>query len=414
VYSRHLTTRLLNALGDMPVVLVHGARQTGKSTLVQSIAAGPHRARYLTLDEAPVLVSAKADPAGFIAGLHGSVVIDEVQRAPELFLPIKAAVDRSRRPGAFLLTGSANIFLIPRLSESLAGRMIVLTLYPLTQSEIENTNPGLVDHLFGRGSLPTTAVATNRSDVVDRIVRGGYPESVARRPNRRAEWFGAYVTAILQRDIRDLAQRVERLTEFPRLLEALAARTGTLLNAADLARMLGLPYMTLRRYLSLLEATFLVHLVPAWTKSPRRRFLKSPKAVLLDTGLAAHLMGAGPERAASDPALLGSLLETFVITEVLKEATWSRAQPAAYHYRAVAGDEVDLVLEDRAGRVVGIEVKAAASLGERDFGGLRGLADAAGANFHRGVLFYLGNTVLPFGSRLTAMPVPCLWTPTQA
>ena len=411
MYDRQLASRLTAALADTPVVLLHGARQTGKSTLAQQVASGPHPALYLTLDDAVVLSAAKTDPGGFIANLRGPVVIDEVQRAPELFLPIKAAVDRNRHPGRFLLTGSANIFLVPRLSESLAGRMVILTLYPLAQVEIEATGEGLVDRLFSDVPLSTGVVTTDRDDVIRRLVVGGYPEVLDRSSDRRNEWFASYVTTILQKDVRDLAQRVERLTEFPRLMAVLATRTGTLLNVADISRVLGIPYMTLSRYLTLLQATFLVQLVPAWTASTRRRFLKAPKIVMQDTGLAAHLVSTDPVRIASDPDLLGGLLETFVVTELIKQATWSRTQPSCNHYRTTTGEEVDLVLEDRSGRVVGVEVKAAATIGKGHFKGLRGLAGVSGPKFHRGVLFYLGEAIVPFGDRLFAVPVPALWRP---
>lgn len=409
MYTRALIPRLLAALSESPVVLLHGARQTGKSTLARTVAAGPHPARYLTLDDASLLGAATSDPSGFITDLGGPVIIDEIQRAPDLLLAIKTAVDRDRRPGRFLLTGSAQVLTLPRLSESLAGRMTVLRLYTLAQSELRGTEGKLLDRLFGDKRLSIGQTRTVREDVVDRVIAGGYPEALTRTEDGQNEWFGSYVTTILQRDVRDLAQRIERLAELPRILAILASRTATLLNVADLSRLLGIPYTSMRSYLAILQATFLVDLIPAWHASLRRRLVKAPKILMADTGLAAQLSRADARRVASDPSLLGGLLETFVITELLKQGSWSTARPATFHYRTDIGEEVDLVLEDRSGRLVGVEVKAGASVGEGDFKGLRALARDAKRQFHRGVLFYLGDALLPFGDRLHAIPVPALW-----
>ncbi len=414
MYERALTPRLLAALSTSPVVLLHGARQAGKSTLARTVASGPHPAEYLTLDDPALLASARNDPAGFVAGLRESVVIDEVQRAPDLLLSIKAAVDRNRRPGRFLLTGSAHVLTVPRLSESLAGRMIVFQLYPLAQSEIEGAGGRLVNRFFDDAPIPIDQLPTDREAVIRRIVAGGYPEPLSLASETRDDWFSSYLTTILQRDVRDLAQRIERLAELPRVLTVLAGRTATLLNVADLSRILGIPYTSLRGYLAMFQATFLVHTIPAWHARVRRRLVKAPKVIMVDTGLAAHLLRADVRRIASDADLLGGLLETFVITEVLKQASWSEARPSAFHYRTGSGEEVDLVLEDRSGRVVGIEVKATATVGTGDFKGLRGLQRDAKRRFHRGILFHLGDAVAPFGDGFTAMPVPFLWSDAKA
>lgn len=400
--------QVLAALADTPVVLLHGARQAGKSTLAQVIAADAHPARYLTLDDPSTFTAAKGDAAGFILGLEGKVVIDEVQRAPELFVAIKAAVDRGRQPGRFLLTGSANILLLPQLSESLAGRMEILTLWPLSQGELEGEDENCVNRMFApRLILPADSIT--REDLVQRIVMGGYPEVVLRRPLRRAAWFRSYITTIMQRDVRDIMQ-IERLDEMLRLLGVLAGRTGTLLNVADLSRTLGIPQTTLHRYLTLLQATFLIQLVPAWTTHVRKRLLKTPKIILADTGLAAHLVGMDGRGLMSNAELWGAFLETFVAMELLKQMTWSKIRPALYHFRTAKGEGVDLVLEAPSGELVAVEVKATAALGADDFGGLRTLASIAGRRFKRGVLLYLGDQALPFGRNLYAFPISSRWT----
>lgn len=408
MYERNITPSLLAALADRPVVVLHGARQTGKSWLAQQISSRQHPANYLTLDDPAVLTAATGDPTGFIQTLQEAAVIDEAQRASELFLAIKASVDRDRRPGRFLLTGSANIWLVPKLSESLAGRMEILTLWPLSQGEIEGAQEGFVDAGFADDPLPLARMKVDRQDIIRRLLAGGYPEALSLSQVRRRRWFASYVTAILQRDVRELAQRIERLAEMPRLLTALAGRTATLLNAAELSRASGIPERTLHRYLTLLEATFLILRIPAWTANLRKRLLKTPKVVAVDTGLAAYLQNVDARRLNAEPSLLGPLLETFVITELVKQQSWSHTQPEVGHFRTAHGEEVDVVLDAR-GRLVGIEVKAAASVSEADFRGLRAMAAATGRRFHRGILLYLGETAVAVSPQLYALPLPALW-----
>jgi len=408
VIPRSLSPILQEALADRPVVLVNGARQVGKSTLVQSLAENVP-ARYLTLDDTTVLAAATSDPAGFVAGLGGPVILDEVQRAPDLFLALKAAVDRDRRPGRFLLTGSADVFSLPRISESLAGRMEVLTLWPLSQGEIERRQEDFVDALFAK-ELPLPPLRTiPRNEILDRLVLGGFPEVLGKRSEeRRRAWFNSYSTTILQRDVRDLTN-IEDLSALPRLLALLAARATTLLNYAELSRSSGIPTSTLKRYFGILEATYLVQTLPAWSSNLSKRLVRSPKALLTDTGLLASLVGLNAERLEEEPHLLGPLLENFVAMEIRKQTTWSRIRPALFHYRTQTGQEIDLLLEDAAGRVAGIEIKAGATVQERDVRPLRDLSEALGKRFVRGVVLYLGESVVPFSDRIQAVPLPLLW-----
>ena len=411
MFPRHITSRLLEALSDSPVVLLHGARQTGKSTLVQHLTSGEHPARYFTFDDAAVLAAATSDPAGFLAGIEGPIALDEVQRVPELFLAIKADVDRNRWPGRFLLTGSANVLMLPKLSESLTGRMEILPLWPLSQGEIAERREGLIDSLFAR--RPFESVQAKGKDdgpaLIDRILRGGYPEAQRREsPSRRRAWFNSYVSTILQRDIRDLAN-VEGLSAMPRLLSLLAARVGSLLNHSEVSRSLGMPQTTLKRYMALLEATFLVQLLPAWSGNLGKRLVKSPKLYLNDTGLAASLLGMGDEAALRQAQVLGSLAEDFVVMELRKQAAWSQTEPGLFHYRTLTGQEVDVVLESPSGELVGIEVKTSATVNAADLKGLRALAEDAGKRFRQGVLLYQGREVVPFGEHLHAVPVDALW-----
>lgn len=404
---RHATDRLRTALADRPVVLLHGARQTGKTTLARAVAE-ERGARYVTLDDLTMLAAARDDAAGFLAGFAQPLVLDEVQRAPELLLAIKAAVDRRRTPGRFLLTGSANVLLLPRVAESLTGRMEIVNLWPFSQGEIEGTAEGFINAVFA-DSPPVLGRSDSSVRYTDRILRGGYPEAFSiESAERRRAWFDAYVTAILQRDVRDLA-RIEGLTDLPRLLSLLASRPMAQLNFADLSRGTGVPQTTLKRYFALLETVFLVRLLPPWYANIGKRLVKTPKVLLTDTGLAAHLMGIDRARVAQDRGLLGGLLESFVAMEIVKQAGWSMDPPTLYYFRTHEGDEVDFVLERRDGALVGIEVKSAATVTAADFKGLRALAEVAGRRFRRGIVLYTGAEVVPFGSGLFALPVEALW-----
>ncbi|MGA2232606.1 MAG: ATP-binding protein [Tepidisphaeraceae bacterium] len=409
ILRRHIARAILASLKDSPVVFIQGARQTGKSTLAQSLSALGHSSRYLTLDDAATLAAAQSDPQGFVAGLEGPVILDEVQRAPGLALAIKASVDENRTPGRFLLTGSANVLLLPRLSESLAGRIEIHTLWPLSQGELAGSRENFIDAVFQDRFAPEKVKGEGWPKLAARLVRGGYPEMLRRidAPRRRA-WFGSYITTLLQRDVRDIAN-VRDLSDLPRLLTLMASRAGGLLDYADLSRGLSMPQSTLKRYTGLLEATFLVQTLPAWFANIGKRLVKSPKLLVNDAGLLVHLLGADIERLKADPTLGGAVLENFVAMELLKERGWSDLQPGLFHFRTHNGEEVDLVLEDPAGRIVGIEVKATATLNAGHFKGLKALAETAGDRMVRGIVLYGGNTAVNFAKNLLALPMPNLW-----
>ncbi len=396
-----------SAMADTPVVLLNGARQTGKTTLARTMAEKTG-AEYFTLDDAATLALAASDPVGFIRNLQGPVVLDEIQKAPDLFPAIKVAVDKNRRPGRFLLTGSANVLTLPRLSESLAGRMEVIPLFPFSTGEITGTRERFVTRLFD-GTLAKTKFATTTQDLAARLTRGGYPEAVQRKAeDRRSAWFASYISTILQRDVRDLA-RVDALHQLPNLLKLLATRTAGLANLADVGRDAGLPHTTLTRYLALLETVFLVHRLPAWSRNMGKRLVKAPKLHLVDTGLACHLIGADAKRLRSDRALLGRILETFVVGELRKQLSWNAPHTSLYHFRTAGGSEVDVVLEQADGSVAGVEVKGSATVTASDFVALQALRDQMGKQFRAGLVLYLGDRVIPFGEKLWLVPVPALW-----
>jgi len=370
--------------------------------------------RYLTLDDPATAGLARSDPSALVREAGRFMVIDEAQHAPELFQAIKRVVDADGRPGRFLLTGSANVFSLPRLAASLAGRIEILPLYPLSQGELEDKDANLVDALFGAAPWQTGAHTLDRVLVCERVIAGGFPEAVARAPGeRRDAWFRSYVASLLQRDVRDMAN-IDGMTDMPRLLALLAARSSALMNMAEVSRAAGIAHSTLRRYLALLEATFIFQPLPAWSTNIGKRFVKSPKIHLLDSGLAAHLRGDVDAAALAQSPNLGPLLESFVVQEVRKLLGWSRQAAMPYHFRTANGQEVDLVLEAPGERIAGIEVKASSSVNQGDFGGLRALAETAGDKFVGGVALYLGEQRLRFAEKLWALPISVLWEAADA
>ena len=408
MFPRYITPRIFDALSDTPVVLLHGARQTGKSTLVQHVISSGHPARYVTLDDTVVQAAARANPADFLAAFGGPVVIDEVQRVPELFLAIKAAVDRDHKAGRFLLTGSADILMLPHLAEFLAGRVEILPLWPLSQGEIAASPGNLIDPLF-EARPPLVDAKGNDDSIPGRVLAGGFPEAISRSSaRRRSAWFDSYLSTILERDVREMAN-IEGLIEMPRLLALLASRLCSLLNYAELSRSSGIPQTTLKRYMALLEAAFLVQTLPAWSGNLSHRLTKSPKLLLCDTGLAAHLMGLEQPTALPNHPAGGALLECFVAMDLQKQATWSETSVRLYHYRTSAGQDVDLVLERPDGAVVGVEVKSSSTVTVSDFKGLRLLQEQLGSRFRCGVVLYRGFQSIPFSEQLWAVPVQVLW-----
>lgn len=407
IYPRHLEPRLRTALRDTPVVMLTGARQSGKSTLALKIAAEASLP-YVTLDDATTLAATR-DAAAFLQGLGERAVIDEVQRAPWLLPAIKVAVDRARRPGRFLLTGSANVLLVPKVSESLAGRMEILRLWPLSQGEILGIRERFLEALFEKRQPALPPTKTREQDIESVVARGGYPELVARdSATRREAWLSAYVTTLIERDVRDLAN-IEGLSDLPRVLGLLAARTGALLNVAEVSRDSGVAHTTLKRYLALLEAAYIVAPLSAWSRNVGKRLIKAPKLYFPDSAVAAYLARASAEDLRADRGMLGPLLENFALGELRKQADWAKRAVEIHYFRTAGGQEVDFVLEHRDGRVAGVEVKAARSLSGSEFAGLRTLAAAIGDKFVRGVVLYLGDRALQFGDRLWAMPVSALW-----
>jgi uncharacterized protein len=407
--KRSLEKPLRAALSDTPVVLVMGARQSGKSTLVTAVAGGDD-ARYMTFDDPILLGTARSDPVTFVAGLDGVCIIDEIQRAPEILLPIKASVDRDRRPGRFLFTGSANPLFVPEVADALVGRMEILTLWPLSAAEMEGCDQLSVTRLaLDTADSPRGVHPVDREDLAQRIVRGGFPEAVGRKdPDRSNRWFANYLTGILERDVRALGD-ITRLEQQPKLLTAIALRSRGPLNRSALSQELAIPLSSLERYLLLLERIFLVKRLPAWHNRLGPRLVKAPKVLLCDSGLLCSLLRWDEGRLLSDPTSFGLALEGFVGTELAKAVDLDPGDPRLMHYRTSKGVEIDFVLEAADGRVAGIEVKASSTVEAADFRRFDRLRETLGSRFVRGVVFYTGEHVASFGDRLQAWPVSLLW-----
>ena len=402
---------VVEAAGDSRVVLVVGPRQAGKTTLVRDLADGPLPRSYVTMDAASVRRTAAEDPVGFIAGLDLPVAIDEIQRAPDLLLEVKRIVDQDPRPGQFLLTGSARVLSLPRVADALVGRVESVTLWPVSQAEVEGSKSNLIDALFA-SEPPSISDAVEGPDAwLSRALAGGLPEARDREEGRRRDaWFSSYLETLIERDIRDLSD-IRAVDEVPALLTLVASRATSPLNVAALAADLRISEASARRYLALLRAVFALLRVPAWRRNLGRRATAAPKYQLVDSGLGAHLLNLDRERLAADESLAGGLFEGFARMELVKQAEWSTTRPEALHFRTRGGArEVDAVLERRGGQVVGVEMKASASLSRRDFRGLETLRDERGDAFVAGVVIHAGEQTLPFGDRLWALPVSALWS----
>ena len=363
--------------------------------------------RYLTLDDELTLLSAHEDPVGLIRSLDRAV-IDEIQRAPQLLLAIKKSVDEDRRPGRFLLTGSANLMALPTVADSLAGRMETLSLLPLSQSEIEGRAANWIDNVFSGQILKAVAPALGR-ELVERVLRGGYPEAVSRSSSkRRVVWARQYIEAIIQRDVRDVAG-IDKLDQLPRFLRALSQTAGQMCNYSQLGGQLGLDGKTAARYINVFEQMYLLKRVDVWARNRLNRVVKTPKLQFIDSGLLATLLDLGAEEIDKDRTRFGNVLETFVFGELLKHATTADGSYRLMYYRDTDKYEVDMVIENAAGQLVGVEVKASATVKESDLRGLKKLSTLAGENFKMGVLLYDGDEVLPLGDGLWAAPISTLW-----
>lgn len=405
MYQRFVAHRVAEALSDTPVILIVGPRRAGKTTLVRTMGE-PDRT-YVTLDDRTALDAARSDPTGFIRSLD-RVTIDEIQRVPDLLLAIKKTVDDDYRPGRFLLTGSANVLTLPRVADSLAGRMETIRMLPLARAEITGHRPTFLERLFA-GTLQGDRQAIVGDDLLQLVLRGGFPEAISRdSERRRQDWARSYLTSILTRDLRDIAE-IEKLTQLPKFVRLLAEHSGQLVNYSRLGAGIDVSHKTGQRYVALLEQVFLVSTLQPWYTNALKRVTKTPKLHFLDSGLLASARGLGVDRVKANRERFGSLLESFVFAEVLKLMSAFDLRLTPYHFRNQQMHEVDIVLERDDGMVVGIEVKSSATVKSSDFAGLHSLAAACGDRFAYGVVLYDSADLVPFGDRLAAVPLSVLW-----
>ena len=407
LFPRYAARRIRAAFADTRVVLIAGPRQAGKTTLAQQMA-GEEGLAFYSLDNATTLEAAQNDPVGFLRGIDRAV-IDEIQRAPELLLALKESVDSDPRPGRFLLTGSANLMTLPRVADSLAGRMEIVRLLPLAVCEIGEHEKDFFGPAFG-GKPPSSGDFLIAESLVETVLKGGYPEAVQRAsPSRRQTWHLDYLDAILSRDVEDIAH-IEDMARMPQLMALLAEHAGQLVNYSTLGAGIGVSHVTTRKYVGVFENLFLIRTLPPWHSNRLKRLIKTPKLHFLDSGLLASLRDITPEHLRRDRGPFGAVLESFVFAELLKLASWPDAARFRFsHFRDKERNEVDIVIEDARGRVIGVEVKASATVTAADFKGLKQLQAACGDKFACGLVLYDHDKTIPFGERLFAAPLSVLW-----
>lgn len=408
-YARNILTTLKESFDCNKVVLLNGARQVGKSTLIKDVLSQEVPLHYVTLDDKEDLLSLQGDPKTFLKQFQGSVVIDEVQRAPNAFVTIKRITDTKKDFGQFLLTGSMNVLMLPKLSESLAGRMVIHTMWPLSQGEIRGVKETFLDSLFTKDSFVFSGELSDQ-EWASILVTGGYPHSLEiKRSTQRNIWFRSYIETILQKDIKELSD-IEKLQEIPNILSIIASRVGNFMNLSDVGRVAGVKTTTMQRYATLLKAVFLMVEVPAWFVNYEKRLIKAPKVYLNDTGLLCHLMSLDEAALIENKNVAGHVFENFVCMELIKQISWSDSVPInLYHFRTQRGEEVDFVLEGPGGKIVGIEVKSKRVCSLSDIEGLKKLQDLSKEKFHRGIVLYRGEKTVFLDHNILAIPVTALW-----
>jgi uncharacterized protein len=413
---RHITNRLKKAMHVSPIVFLNGARQTGKSTLVQEIAPQigkpDHPAQYVTFDRPTYVAAASAAPEAFLTGYDLPLIIDEVQMVPELFRALKVVVDELRitehdsANGKYLLTGSANILALPKLSDPLVGRMSVLTLYPFTAAEATHDLGGGIERIL---RMDFKGLNDRGLSLIRAIKVASFPEILNFDKEKRGTWFDGYLTTILQRDVRQLAE-LEKISILPLLLQVLATRTGGLINDSDISRDVGLNSVTAKSYRNILKMMFLTFDVRPWHRNIGKRLVKASKGYLLDTMLACHILDLDfDDTAKNKPDLFGHLLENFVATELVKQLSNGGTKAELYHFRTSDGKEVDFILEKPDGSVFAIEVKRSESVNITDFKGISEFAALTKDDFIGGIVLYSGKDAVPFGKNLWAVPFHVLW-----
>ena len=408
---RGIEPELRDILGVSRAAAITGPRQVGKSTLAKQLQAAGVVPNYFTLDDEAIRAAARADPDGFALSLPRPAVIDEVQRAPDLMLAVKQILDNDPTPGQFLLTGSADLLTAKVVADALPGRVEYVNLWPLSQTEIAGARTSIIDALLGGAPPQVTGAPKGRAASAEIVTTGGFPDVLQRTPRQRARYLRSYVQAILARDLPEIGDVRIDPSKLELLLRLLAARTSGLVNYAALGRGLALDDKTIKAHAELLAQLFLLYQLRPWSTNLGSRQVKTPKLLLTDTGLTAALVGVDAARysAPDQGAVAGALFETFVVMELVKQATWSATPVQLFFYRDTEKREVDLVIESASGDIAGVEAKSAAGADATDTRGLRLLRDKLGQRFKAGIVVYSGEHTLPLGDRLWALPISGLW-----
>ena len=406
MFPRFLKSQIANTLDFSRVTAVIGPRQAGKTTLVNALTSKDRQ--FFTLDDHFIYEQASEDPIGFIRRID-KCCIDEIQRVPELIRAIKMSVDADRRPGRFLVTGSADILTLPTISESLAGRMVIHKLFPLAQSEIEGKQSLSIDDLISGNLKPFTETSFIPDDLENRVLSGGYPDMYnCKSENAKRIWARNYIETMLSREFKDISSAYKFIELF-KFLEACAIQTSQLVDYSSVARDMKLDVKTVQRYLNTLEQMYILYRVPAWYSNELKRLIKSPRIHFIDSGLVATIRQIGLSDIKHDRSLFGSLLETFVFSELLKLSTWSEQRLSFFHFRDKQKNEVDLVITNGRQEIIGIEVKASDTLTSSYLKGMRKLQETSGARFKAGYVLYTGNQIIPMADKILAVPVSALW-----
>ncbi|MCL2849023.1 MAG: ATP-binding protein [Micrococcales bacterium] len=404
--ARRAESLVEEAVADTRVIVLNGARQAGKSTLARQVARR-HGGLWHSFDNPRTRSAAASDPIDFVRA-EQMIVIDEVQRLPDILLPIKLQVDEHPRPGSFLLTGSARVMGMKNVADTLPGRVETIELWPFSQGEIDGSADDFVDHVLTDPLSLRPASALTKHDYVERICRGGFPDAVSRTERRRSVFLRNYVADLVNREVKQVSE-VQRGPEMRTLIQLLAGQVGGLLVPANLAQTTGLSKTTVSKYLAVLHEVFLIKIIPAWSRGATGRAVKAPKFAFVDSGVAAQLSGHDSRSLVRADTLFGGLLESFVAMELARQTSWSQVDAELFHYRTRDGVEVDIVLQDRRGNIVGVEVKASSTAVSSDFSGLRHLAARLGSDFLAGIVLYTGPETLSFGPNLRAMPISAVW-----
>ncbi len=360
-----------------------------------------------SLDNAYARQAAGDQPADFVLS-DKLLIIDEVQRDPELLLSIKETVDADPRPGRFLLTGSARILGLRTLPDTLVGRMETIELWPLSQGEIDGAPDGFVDAIFHHGPQLKHRSEEDRKGYVERVARGGYPDALVREGKRRTRFLRSYVSDLINRDVIQLAA-ISQADEMRALVTMLADRSGQLIVPANIAADLDISRWTVGRYLALLREVFLIKRIPAWRKRVGSRAVSTAKTAFVDSGVATSLLNLDTKALSEVGGPLGPLLEGFVMMEIARQLTWCEQEVEMYHYRTRDKVEVDIVLENARGQVVALEIKAGSTVRGDDFRGLRHLEERLGEKFLVGAVLHTSQETMSFGPKMRAIPIAAIW-----